>query len=101
MDNLSADKPIPVVKTKVEKTVQGGYRLVKHVDNNNLYQQLNEMQRAKLAPMTEKIQEQLRETKSILEGLTFYRPVNPIYIMLADILLSIAFLIERTKYQSK
>src|SRR6266487_1172666 len=36
MEKLSADKPIPVVKTKVEKMVQGGYRLVKHVDNNNL-----------------------------------------------------------------
>jgi hypothetical protein len=36
MEKLSADKPIPVVKTKVEKMVRGGYRLVKHVDNNNL-----------------------------------------------------------------
>jgi integrase/recombinase XerD len=36
MEKLSADKPIPVVKTKVEKMIQGGYRLVKHVDNNNL-----------------------------------------------------------------
>ena len=37
MEKLSADKPLPVVKTKVEKMVQGGYRLVKHVENNNLY----------------------------------------------------------------
>jgi integrase/recombinase XerD len=36
MEKLSAAKPIPVVKTKLEKMAKGGYRLARHVDNHHV-----------------------------------------------------------------